>query len=236
MNVNQHDANTPRGVPTNVAGSCSGCSVTISSPHLLEAEGISDILRDAGCAVPRITSSPSDTSPSAEDSPTDELILLDACFCGDDMSILRALAAQRCTVIVLVGPERDGSFIHGVMQAGARGCLSCDEEPQRFAECVRMVGEGAVVISADAAARMAGAPMPAQAPSAPHELTPRQLEIAIMVAQGASNREIGEALYLSEHTVKIQIGQALEKLGLRNRQQLAAHLADQGMLEDIRIE
>ncbi len=236
MNVNQYDGNETPEFPGSVAGSCSGCSVIISSPHVLEAEGISDILRDAGCCVPRITLSPSDLPASTEDVATDGLILLDACFCGDDMSTLRDLTDSGRRVIVLVGPERDGTFIHEVMRAGAKGCLSCDEEPQRFADCVRMVGDGAVVISSDAAVRMAGVPASPPPDSKPHELTARQRQIAMMVARGASNREIGDALFISEHTVKIQLGQTLEKLGLRNRQLLAAHIANQGMLEDVEVE
>jgi DNA-binding NarL/FixJ family response regulator len=46
-----------------------------------------------------------------------------------------------------------------------------------------------------------------------------------MVALGATNREIGEELFISEHTVKVQLGRILSKLSLRNRQQLAGYVA-----------
>ncbi len=224
---------TPRGV--DIAGTCLSCSVVIFSPHALEAEGIGDILREAGCSTPRLTAT-LDANPASHKGEPSELILLDGCLCGEDMSALRNLADKGHPIIILVGPERDGQFIQDVMRAGAKGCLSCDEEPRRFAECVRMVAEGAVVISADAAQRLAGVPPSAEPAVKPEELTARQQQVAVMIAQGASNREIGEALCISEHTVKIQLGQALEKLDLRNRQQLAAYVAYHGMLEDIRLE
>ncbi|MFW6056935.1 MAG: helix-turn-helix domain-containing protein, partial [Chloroflexota bacterium] len=51
-------------------------------------------------------------------------------------------------------------------------------------------------------------------------LTGREHQLAILVAQGATNREIAGAMFISEHTVKIHIGNILTKLDLRNRQQL----------------
>ncbi len=234
VSAQQHGSDEASGQPTCVAGSCPGCSVEIYSPHALEAEGIGDLLREAGCVTPRLTTT-LDPDLATDDGAPPDVILLDGCLCGDDMSALRELAAGGRPVIVLVGPERDGAFIHGVMRAGAKGCLSCDEEPQRFATCVRMVFQGAVVISSDAAVRMAGAPTSGSSQSTTDGLTTRQQQVAVMVAQGASNKEIGDALCISEHTVKIQLGQILEKLNLCNRQQLAAYVAEQGMLDDIQL-
>jgi DNA-binding CsgD family transcriptional regulator len=49
-----------------------------------------------------------------------------------------------------------------------------------------------------------------------------------MVAKGATNKEIAESLFISEHTVKIHLGHILEKLNLRNRQQIAVYVAELG--------
>ena len=52
-----------------------------------------------------------------------------------------------------------------------------------------------------------------------------------MVARGATNKEIADALFLSAHTVKVHLRNILDKLDLRNRQQLAAHIASEGLIE-----
>ncbi|QIK85050.1 helix-turn-helix transcriptional regulator [Sanguibacter sp. HDW7] len=52
-------------------------------------------------------------------------------------------------------------------------------------------------------------------------LTERELEVAQLVAQGASNREIAESLYLSVRTVEVYLGRAFRKLGVTTRVELA---------------
>ena len=54
-----------------------------------------------------------------------------------------------------------------------------------------------------------------------HNLTRREREVVMALMTGASNREIGQALYVTETTVKQHVSQAMRKLGARNRTQLA---------------
>ena len=53
-------------------------------------------------------------------------------------------------------------------------------------------------------------------------LSPRELEVARLVAQGMTNKQIGQALYVSERTAENHVQHILTKLGLRNRSQIAA--------------
>jgi two-component system, NarL family, nitrate/nitrite response regulator NarL len=64
------------------------------------------------------------------------------------------------------------------------------------------------------------------------QLTAREQEIALCVAEGATNRQISEQLYISEHTVKNHMKNVLEKLDLDNRVQLAAYAIRMGLLKE----
>ena len=61
-------------------------------------------------------------------------------------------------------------------------------------------------------------------------LTPREREVLRLVARGRSNREIGEALFVSPRTVEWHVGNILRKLGLRSRAAVAAHAARDGLV------
>jgi two-component system nitrate/nitrite response regulator NarL len=66
---------------------------------------------------------------------------------------------------------------------------------------------------------------------APDVLTPREKEILLYVASGETNREISDALFISENTVKNHIKNILEKLHLSNRVQLAAYAVRHGLIQ-----
>lgn len=62
------------------------------------------------------------------------------------------------------------------------------------------------------------------------QLSERERELVILIGHGASNKEIGDRLSISPHTVKAHLANILSKMGLRNRQQIAAYAARSGML------
>lgn len=62
-------------------------------------------------------------------------------------------------------------------------------------------------------------------------LTPRELDVVRLVAQGCDNKEIATKLYLAEGTVRNQISKVLEKLGLKDRTQLAVYAVKHGLDE-----
>ena len=61
------------------------------------------------------------------------------------------------------------------------------------------------------------------------ELSPRELEVARMVAQGLTNRQVAEALFLSPRTVERHLGAAMRKLGITGRSTLARLVAESGL-------
>ncbi|HET9123389.1 MAG TPA: response regulator transcription factor [Solirubrobacteraceae bacterium] len=92
--------------------------------------------------------------------------------------------------------------------AGASGFASKDWPARRIASAVRIVGMGGTVFSAAREEASAGGAM---------GLSERERDVLMLMAEGRTNPEIGEALHLSRHTVKEHSSAVYRKLGVRNR-------------------
>ena len=112
----------------------------------------------------------------------------------------------------------------------------------RTAHCVTLLGELATARGLDGQAERlevglrhpgtlpALARSVAEAAVAPESpLTPRQREVATLVAQGATNRQIARALGIADKTVEVHLAQIMHRLGVQNRAQVAAHAAHSGL-------
>ncbi|MGH3010362.1 MAG: response regulator transcription factor [Gaiellaceae bacterium] len=67
-------------------------------------------------------------------------------------------------------------------------------------------------------------------PNAVETLTPQELQVALMVAQGATNKEAAAALFVSPKTIEAQLSSVYRKLGLRSRTELAGRFAREGRI------
>ncbi len=76
----------------------------------------------------------------------------------------------------------------------------------------------------------AGTPTPEESSAARRPITRREREVAILVGQGLTNRQISTRLVLSEHTVAKHVRKILKKLGLHSRAQIATWVAEQPLL------
>lgn len=155
----------------------------------------------------------------------------------DGIAATRALAGTRSAprVIVLTTFDTDRLVLEA-MRAGAAGYLLKHTEPEEIVEAVRRAARDEPVLSPSAArtlidhALAGGGTRAEQAGRRLALLTDRERQIAVAVAEGRSNGEIGAMLHLSTGTVKAHLSSALAKLDLDNRIQLAllAHDADLG--------
>ena len=66
-----------------------------------------------------------------------------------------------------------------------------------------------------------------------HELTPQELQVALLVAEGATNKEVGRRLFLSPKTIETHLGRVYRKVNVRSRTELASLLAREGALEEV---
>jgi len=134
-----------------------------------------------------------------------------------------ALAGTR--VLILTTFELD-EYVFGALRAGASGFLLKGGEPGELIDAVRVVAAGHSLLAPSVTRRLieayiANDARPERA-SAEHlnELTAREREVLILVAEGLSNREIAQTLQLSTLTVKTHVSRILTKLGVRDRVQL----------------
>ncbi len=133
-------------------------------------------------------------------------------------------------VIVLTTFEAD-DLVLGALQRGARGFLVKDTPPHELVEAVLAVARGRSILSPSvldrviaAATRTTSADEAGSAADARARLallTDREREVAVAVAEGASNAEIAADLFVSVATVKTHVGHAYDKLDVGNRVQLA---------------
>jgi DNA-binding NarL/FixJ family response regulator len=138
-------------------------------------------------------------------------------------------------VVMLTTFELD-EYVHAALENGAVGFLLKDTPPRDLIQAVRTVAEGNAMLAptvtrrliAEFAAR--GSTQAVAARRRLEALTARELEVAVAVAQGLSNAEIGGRLFMSEATVKAHVSRVLAKLGMGNRVQAAILVHDAGLM------
>jgi DNA-binding NarL/FixJ family response regulator len=138
---------------------------------------------------------------------------------------LRGLG-ERPHVVVLTTYADDRSVVDA-LRAGARGYLTKDAGAGDIERALRRVVAGQPAI--DPAVQhhlldaIAAGPTAAAAPRAPDGLTPRELDVLALIADGLSNAEIAARLVVAEATVKTHVNHILAKTGARDRAQVVAH-------------
>ena len=127
-------------------------------------------------------------------------------------------------------------YAFAALKAGASGFLLKDVPPDELLFAIRAVHSGDAVVAPSTTRRLIDrfAPMlPADAAAgAPDlgELTERERQALILVAQGLSNAELAKQLFVSEATVKTHVGRILAKLGLRDRVQAVVYAYENGLV------
>ncbi len=118
----------------------------------------------------------------------------------------------------------DQDYVAKALQAGASGYLLKDTPFDELTLAIRLVHKGYTQLGPGLASKaLAPPPPPNTLEVSDHwdKLTPREQDIIVLIAQGASNREIAHALFIAEKTVKNRITSILSQLNLRDRTQLA---------------
>jgi len=153
----------------------------------------------------------------------------------------RSIAAEYPATKVLVLTTFDlDEYAFAALRAGASGFLLKDAEPTELVAAIRTVAAGDAVVAPRVTRRMlelfaqhlpeAGRQAPDGLDPRLTALTPRELEVLRAVAEGRSNAEVAEQLFLSEATVKTHVGRILAKLGVRDRVQAVVLAYETGLV------
>ena len=163
-----------------------------------------------------------------------DVIVLDLRMPGQSgLDVLRRIAAERLPVksVVLTAAVRDNEVMEAV-KLGAMGVVLKESPPEALVDCVRSVYRGETCFEQDAAPRAVKAILDREsaAASMSDALTPREIEIVRMVAQGLRNRVIAERLSISEGTVKVHLHNIYEKLKVDGRLELVLCAQEKGLV------
>ncbi len=166
-----------------------------------------------------------------------ELILMDIEMpeC-DGLAATRLIKAEMPQIkIVMLTVSASDEHLFEAIKSGASGYLLKGQRSDHFLEQIAQVERGGAALPPELAARLleefAHQARHVEIPldETPSDLNARQIEILSLVAQGLTYAQIGEALHLSEATIRYHMGQILERLHLKNRAQVIAYATRHGL-------
>ncbi|WP_020386359.1 response regulator [Kribbella catacumbae] len=154
----------------------------------------------------------------------------------DGLEATRRILAEptSCRVLMLTTFDLD-RYVYAALSAGASGFLLKDVTPEHLAAAVRLVTTGDALLAPSITRRLVERfAVPAPSQPAVHRdlaaLTPRELEVLILMGHGLSNAELAAELTLSEATVKTHVARIFAKLTLRDRAQAVVLAYETGLV------
>lgn len=142
---------------------------------------------------------------------------------------LESLAELRESHLPIVALLPDEAYTHEVWTAGARGLLLRQVETEKLATALLAVSQGLVVLDPG----LTGALFPPQdfdVPTLAEPLTPREVEVLQLLAEGLPNKTIARRLDISDHTVKFHVNAIMSKLGAQSRTEAVVRATRLGLI------
>jgi NarL family two-component system response regulator LiaR len=137
------------------------------------------------------------------------------------------------TGIIFCTVFEDDEFVFAGLQAGGRGYIVKDDDPETMLRAIRAVAHGESLLGPTIAQKVMRqfSALPGKQAPLVDDLTPREMEVLKLIAGGLSNKQIAEALVLSEKTVKNHINNIFSKLHVYDRSQAMLYAIRQGLVK-----
>jgi DNA-binding NarL/FixJ family response regulator len=198
-------------------------SVLLAHNERLVREAIAGILQQAGFVVLDQTDAIDQLQQRVRQHHP-ELLLLDWELVEGQIDTLRALAREfPDSRIVILSPAQPPPLVSTLLEAGASGCLSLNLSSEELIESLNLISKGDIIVSRRIVEQLVQRlDHSNDQKELFNSLSARQREVISLVVNGMTNREIASTLIVTENTVKVHLRNILNKLDVRNRQQLAA--------------
>ena len=131
----------------------------------------------------------------------------------------------------MLSMHEDDAYFFEALEAGASGYVSKRAADGDLIDAIRTVAGGRTFLSSRTQQTLMRRGSRTDPDARREELTPRELEVVKLIAEAHTNRQIAEALKLSEKTVESHRGNVLAKLGMRDRVELVRYAIRRGLVE-----
>ena len=208
--------------------------VLIIDDHALFRVGLQGLLEQRGIEVADAVASGMDGIQRAHELAPD-IVLLDLRMPDmGGLEVLQKLRESESSIpVVMLTTSNDEADLIKSLRSGAQGYLLKDMEPDELVSALRDIEKGKNVVAqdlTDALARLVQGDSAGADDEGPFsDLTPREMEILCLLAEGQSNKLIARNLGISDGTVKLHVKAILRKLGIHSRVEAAVIAVEQGL-------